>query len=91
MWWRSVLRLAETGPKIACRYLTSPLLLRGGVKFDLRFILLLSATAAGAQDDGSAGGGLAAAVYRPAYPRMAVRRFSLDPASLDDYLTHFTV
>jgi tubulin--tyrosine ligase-like protein 12 len=41
-----IIRLSETGPKVASRYLTDPVLFYrddvGHVKFDIRFIVLLS-------------------------------------------------
>jgi len=36
-----ILRLMETGPKVVCKYITRPVTLQGGHKFDLRLYLLV--------------------------------------------------
>ncbi|XP_033630779.1 tubulin--tyrosine ligase-like protein 12 [Asterias rubens] len=78
-----IIRQTETDiPKVACEYLTDPVLyLRDGigpVKFDLRFIVMLSSVKP-----------LKLYVYKIFWTRFANKPFSLD--HLDDYNKHFTV
>ena len=78
------IRLPESGPKIACKYVSSPLLLTipemegNGVKFDVRYVLLLRSIRP-----------LKLYVHKTFWLRFANKPFSLD--ELDDYETHFTV
>lgn len=79
-----ILRLPESGPKIACKYVSSPLLLQipemdgNGVKFDVRYVLLLRSLRP-----------LKLYVHKIFWLRFASKPFSL--TELDDYETHFTV
>jgi len=77
-----ILRLAESGPKIACKYVTNPVLLSrddiGPVKFDLRFVVMVISVAP-----------LKLVVHQKFIVRVANKPFSLD--QLDDYEKHFTV
>ena len=79
-----ILRLPESGSKIACKYISTPVLLRipeiegGGVKFDIRYMLLLRSIRP-----------LKLFVHRIFSLRFASKPFSLD--ELDDSATHFTV
>ncbi|XP_061193529.1 tubulin--tyrosine ligase-like protein 12 [Saccostrea echinata] len=77
-----ILRLPDSGPKIACKYVHDPVLFMrediGNVKFDVRYIVLLSSVAP-----------LKLYVYRVFWLRFANRPFSLD--HFDEYEKHFTV
>jgi tubulin--tyrosine ligase-like protein 12 len=79
-----VIRLPESGSKIACKYISTPLLLHipeiegDGVKFDIRYVLLLRSIRP-----------LRLYVHRIFWLRFANKPFSLK--ELDDYETHFTV
>ena len=79
-----IIRLPESGPKIACKYVSSPLLLQipemdgNGVKFDVRYVLLLRSLRP-----------LKLYVHKIFWLRFANKPFSLK--ELDDYETHFTV
>lgn len=77
-----IIRLRESGPKIACKYIENPVLIHfddvGDVKFDIRYILLLSSVSP-----------LKLYAYRIFWLRFANKPYSLD--SLDDYEKHFTV
>jgi tubulin--tyrosine ligase-like protein 12 len=79
-----ILRLPESGPKIACKYVSTPILLTipqiegNGVKFDVRYVLLLRSIRP-----------LKLYVHRIFWLRFANKPFSLE--ELDDYETHFTV
>ncbi|OQR75272.1 tubulin--tyrosine ligase protein 12-like [Tropilaelaps mercedesae] len=77
-----IARLATTGPKIACKYISDPVLFNregiGRVKFDVRYCVLLRDTCP-----------LRLLVHRKFYLRFANRPFALD--ELDVYEKHFTV
>ncbi|UJR27284.1 hypothetical protein I4U23_008579 [Adineta vaga] len=78
-----IVRLPESGPKIACKYVSSPILLQipeidGGVKFDVRYVLLLRSIRP-----------LKLYIHKIFWLRFANKPFSLK--ELDDYETHFTV
>jgi len=78
------IRLPESGSKIACKYISNPVLLKipeiagGGVKFDVRYILLVRSLRP-----------LKLYVHRIFWLRFANRPYSLK--ELDDYQTHLTV
>ncbi|XP_072045584.1 tubulin--tyrosine ligase-like protein 12 [Amphiura filiformis] len=78
-----IIRITETNvPKVACEYITDPVLYHrsgiGPVKFDLRFIVLLSSVEP-----------LKLFAYKIFWIRFANKAFSLD--HFDDYQKHFTV
>ncbi|CAH1183005.1 unnamed protein product [Ceutorhynchus assimilis] len=78
-----IMRLPATGPKIAQKYLTNPVLFRrsdceGKVKFDLRYIILLKTVKP-----------LEVFVYKNFFLRFANKPFDL--SHFDDYEKHFTV
>lgn len=79
-----IIRLPESGPKIACKYVSPPILLKipemgeNGVKFDVRYVLLLRSVRP-----------LKLYIHRIFWLRFANKPFSLQ--ELDDYETHFTV
>lgn len=77
-----ILRLPESGPKVACKYVHDPVLFTrediGNVKFDIRYIVMLSSVSP-----------LKLYVYRVFWLRFSNRPFSLD--HFDDYEKHFTV
>ncbi|KAM7298335.1 lipase member M-like [Ixodes scapularis] len=77
-----ILRLPSTGPKVACKYVTDPVLFpRGGVglvKFDFRYVVLLLSVQP-----------LRLFAYRNFWLRFANKPFAL--ADFDDYEKHFTV
>jgi tubulin--tyrosine ligase-like protein 12 len=78
------LRLPESGSKIACKYISTPVLLKlpeiegDGVKFDVRYVLLLRSIRP-----------LKLYVHKIFWLRFANKSFSME--ELDDYETHFTV
>jgi len=72
-----VIRLMETGPKIACEYITNPSLYED-LKYDLRFIALLRSVDP-----------LEIYVYKPFLVRFANKPFSMD--EFEDYEKHMTV
>lgn len=72
-----VLRNASLEPRLAQRYLWNPLLI-GGLKFDLRFIVLLKSVKP-----------FELFAYKVFWPRMAPKQWALEDFS--DYLRHFTV
>ncbi|CAF1032262.1 unnamed protein product [Adineta steineri] len=80
----TVIRLPESGSKIACKYVSTPVLLKipdiegGEVKFDVRYILLLRSIRP-----------LKLYVHKIFWLRIANKPFSMK--QLDDYETHFTV
>lgn len=78
-----ILRLATSGPKICQKYIDSPVLfyrndIKAKVKFDVRYILLLSSTYP-----------LKAYVYKRFWLRFANKPFELN--RFDEYERHFTV
>ncbi|XP_023224892.1 tubulin--tyrosine ligase-like protein 12 [Centruroides sculpturatus] len=77
-----ILRLPSTGPKIACKYISDPVLFPrddvGLVKFDIRYIILLRSTHP-----------LRLYAYKHFWLRFANKLYSLD--NFDDYEKHFTV
>ncbi|XP_076283033.1 tubulin tyrosine ligase-like 12 [Lasioglossum baleicum] len=77
-----ILRVPSTGPKIAQKYITEPVLFEragiGKVKFDIRYVVLLKSVKP-----------LKVFVYRHFFLRFANMKFALD--NLDVYEQHFTV
>ncbi|XP_013785928.1 tubulin--tyrosine ligase-like protein 12 isoform X1 [Limulus polyphemus] len=77
-----ILRLPSSGPKIACKYISNPVLFPrdeiGMVKFDFRYLILLQSAHP-----------LRLYVYKHFWLRFANKPFSLD--NFDDYEKHFTV
>ena len=74
-----ILRLAETGPKIAQKYIHNPLLFKGR-KMDLRFVAILKSVLP-----------LEVYVYNEFYTRHSNNPYSMTEASFSEYETHFTV
>ncbi|XP_064613317.1 tubulin--tyrosine ligase-like protein 12 [Liolophura sinensis] len=77
-----IVRLPDTGPKVACKYVEDPVLFYrsgiGQVKFDVRYIVMLASSSP-----------LKLYVYKVFWLRFANKPFSLD--NCDDYEKHFTV
>ncbi|KAJ8315078.1 hypothetical protein KUTeg_007228 [Tegillarca granosa] len=77
-----IVRLPDSGPKIACKYIEDPVLFYreeiGDVKFDIRYIVLLSSVKP-----------LKLYAYKVFWLRFANRPFSLD--HFEEYEKHFTV
>ncbi|CAG9860371.1 unnamed protein product [Phyllotreta striolata] len=78
-----ILRVSLTGPKIAQKYITNPVVFHrpecgGKVKFDIRYVLLLESTKP-----------LKAYVYKNFFLRFANKPFELN--DFQDYEKHFTV
>ncbi|GAB1609214.1 tubulin--tyrosine ligase-like protein 12 [Argonauta hians] len=77
-----IVRLRESGPKVACKYVEDPLLMHfdgvGGVKFDIRYIVLLRSVRP-----------LKLYAYKCFFLRFCNIEYSLD--SFDVYEKHFTV
>jgi tubulin--tyrosine ligase-like protein 12 len=74
-----ILRVSETGPKIAQKYIQKPCLFRGK-KFDLRFVALVKSVLP-----------LELYVYQEFYTRHSNNAFQMDESSFSTYETHFTV
>eukprot|EP01012_Entosiphon_sulcatum_P032060 TRINITY_DN40806_c0_g1_i1.p1 TRINITY_DN40806_c0_g1~~TRINITY_DN40806_c0_g1_i1.p1 ORF type:complete len:576 (-),score=94.10 TRINITY_DN40806_c0_g1_i1:24-1727(-) len=72
-----LIRVSETGPKVACKYIHDPFLYHGR-KFDMRFIVVLGGSAP-----------FHAFIYNAFWLRLSNRPYQL--RDLDDYETHFTV
>ncbi|XP_066265081.1 tubulin--tyrosine ligase-like protein 12 [Branchiostoma lanceolatum] len=77
-----IVRLSETSPKVACKYLEDPVLYYredvGQVKMDIRYIVMLQSVKP-----------LKLFAYKVFWLRFANKPFSLD--HLDEYEKHFTV
>ena len=77
-----IIRHSESTPKLACRYITSPMLFYrpeiGKVKIDIRYVVLLANTEP-----------LELYIHNMFWLRFGNKPFSLD--SFDDYEKHFTV
>ncbi|XP_019620968.1 PREDICTED: tubulin--tyrosine ligase-like protein 12 [Branchiostoma belcheri] len=77
-----IIRLSETSPKVACKYLEDPVLYYredvGQVKMDIRYIVMLQSVKP-----------LKLFTYKVFWLRFANKPFSLD--HLDEYEKHFTV
>ncbi|XP_035662908.1 tubulin--tyrosine ligase-like protein 12 isoform X2 [Branchiostoma floridae] len=77
-----IIRLSETSPKVACKYLEDPVLYYredvGQVKMDIRYIVMLQSVKP-----------LKLFAYKVFWLRFANKPFSLD--HLDEYEKHFTV
>lgn len=77
-----IIRLRDSGPKLACKYIENPVLYQregvGSVKFDMRFIVMLNSVKP-----------LKVVMYNNFWLRFANKPFSLD--RFDDYEKHFTV
>lgn len=74
-----MLRVSETGPKIAQKYISNPCLFRGR-KFDMRFVALVKSVLP-----------LEVYVYEEFYTRHSNNQFQMDESSFSVYETHFTV
>lgn len=74
-----ILRMAETGPKIACRYISNPLRFKGA-KFDLRFYVLVKSIEP-----------FEVYVHESFHIRVSKNDFTMDKRRLFQYDTHFTV
>ena len=74
-----ILRVSETGPKIAQKYIEKPCLFRGR-KFDMRFVVLVKSVLP-----------LELYVYDEFYTRHSNNSFEMDEGSFSTYETHFTV
>ncbi|KAG0373904.1 Tubulin--tyrosine ligase-like protein 12 [Mortierella sp. AD032] len=82
-----LVRLRDTGPKIAQEYIQTPVLYEGR-KFDLRYIVLLKATHK-VEGDPSQGYEFQVMVYKMFWIRLANHAFDLN--DFDNYEKHFTV
>ena len=74
-----IIRAMETGPKIAQKYITSPVL-RRGKKVDLRYILLVKSISP-----------LTLFLYKNFWIRSANNDYNVDRRYLSTYETQFTV
>jgi tubulin--tyrosine ligase-like protein 12 len=74
-----MLRISETGPKIAQKYIENPCLFRGK-KFDMRFVVLVKSILP-----------LELYIYEEFYTRHSNNVFEMDEGSFSTYETHFTV
>jgi tubulin--tyrosine ligase-like protein 12 len=74
-----MLRLADSGPKVACKYLDDPVLYHGR-KFDLRFIVLVPSTQP-----------LRVLMHKMFWIRLGNNKFLITDDNLHVYETHFTV
>jgi tubulin--tyrosine ligase-like protein 12 len=74
-----ILRLAETGPKIAQKYIHNPCLFKGK-KWDVRFCALLKSVLP-----------LEVYAYDEFYTRHSNNEFDMSESSFSNYETHFTV
>lgn len=74
-----ILKMAQTGPKIACSYILNPLRFRGA-KFDLRFYVLVKSVEP-----------FEVYVHESFYIRVSKNDFTMDKRRLFQYDTHFTV
>ena len=72
-----IIRITETGPKVACKYISNPVLFEKK-KFDLRFLVLVKSLEP-------------LEIYKSNifWPRFANKDFNLD--DFEDFQTHFTV
>jgi tubulin--tyrosine ligase-like protein 12 len=74
-----IIRIVETGPKIAQKYIQNPCLFRKR-KFDMRFVVFLKSIMP-----------LDVYVYDEFYTRHSNNEFQMDESSFSVYETHFTV
>lgn len=74
-----ILRVSETGPKIAQKYIENPCTFRGR-KFDMRFVVLLKSVLP-----------LELYIYEEYYTRHSNNQFDMDESTFSVYETHFTV
>jgi len=82
-----LVRLRDTGPKIAQEYIQTPVLYEGR-KFDLRYIVLLKSSHK-VEGDPSQGYEFQVMVYKMFWIRLANQPFELE--DFDNYEKHFTV
>jgi len=75
----TILRMMETGPRIAQKYIHKPLKLRNK-KIDHRFIVLVKSIQP-----------LEVFIYKTFMTRTSNNKFTLDPRSIDNFETHFTI
>lgn len=74
-----MLRVSETGPKIAQKYIEKPCLFRGK-KFDMRFVVLVKSILP-----------LELYIYDEFYTRHSNNLYDMDEGTFSVYETHFTV
>ena len=74
-----MLRVSESGPKVAQKYIERPCLFRGR-KFDMRFVLLVKSVLP-----------LEVYTYEEFYTRHSNNQFEMDEGSFSTNETHFTV
>jgi tubulin--tyrosine ligase-like protein 12 len=75
----AIVRMVETGPKIAQKYIYNPCTLNGK-KFDLRFVAILKSVLP-----------LECYVYDEFYTRLSNNKFDMHESTFSNYETHFTV